>query len=200
MVEFASKSFLHLFVAVDPFGLLPLLMLLVRSRALGERIAVARRTILISAVVLLGFMLVGSMLLHLMQMSLDGLRLAGGLLLFKVALDMVFDGGSMQHLTNHGDIALFPLAIPFVVGPATLTNLLILQQEIAGEPLKVIALVGVLLSVLTITFGLMWLVSRAVRPMGPASAYLLSRVGGLLLAILAVEYALAGLKGLWQNF
>lgn len=200
--EFAIKALLTLFVVIDPAGLVPMFVSLAGARPADAQSAIARRAVLIAGGVLLSFSIVGGPLLAYLGISLGALQVAGGILLFRIAIDMVF--AQLQRETaaeeaearSKEDISVFPLAIPLIAGPGALASMLILTSEARGEP----AAFGVILLAAVVVLLVAFLFLRASRRLtavlGQTGINVVTRVLGLLLAALAVQYVADGLIGL----
>lgn len=140
MAEFALKAFLTLFVVIDPAGLVPVFVSLAGARPADVQAAIARRAVVIAGGVLLAFSIVGGPLLAYLGISLGALQVAGGILLFRIAIDMVFaqlrreTAAEEAEARSKEDISVFPLAIPLIAGPGALATMLILTSEARGEP------------------------------------------------------------------
>jgi multiple antibiotic resistance protein len=200
VVDFAIRSFITLLVVVDPAGLVPAYVALVGTRS--GRSDVAGRAVVIAGLVLLAFAVVGGPLLAYLGITLGALQVAGGVLLFRIAVDMVFaqlrreTAEEAAEARSRDDISVFPLAIPLIAGPGALASVLILTSEAAGIPGRYV----VLLVAAAVVLGLAYLVLRGSRRvaglLGQTGINVVTRVLGLVLAALAVQYAADGLFGL----
>ena len=138
MIEFATKAFVTFFVLIDPIGLIPLFLGLVGVRSYQEQKKIALRSTLVAGLLVLGFALLGGAVLRCLGISLEALKVAGGLLLFKIALDMI--NAQLERETDEEqaesrlrtDVSVFPLAIPLIAGPGTLASVLILTGTAPG--------------------------------------------------------------------
>ena len=138
MIEFATKAFVTFFVLIDPIGLIPLFLGLVGVRSYQEQKKIALRSTLVAGLLVLGFALLGGAVLRYLGISLEALKVAGGLLLFKIALDMI--NAQLERETDEEqaesrlrtDVSVFPLAIPLIAGPGTLASVLILTGTAPG--------------------------------------------------------------------
>jgi multiple antibiotic resistance protein len=130
-----AKSFFTMFVVIDPVGLAPLYLALVRDRPEAEQTQIATRAVLVSAAILLVFGLTGAYVLHNLGISLQAFQIAAGFLLFKIALDMIFvqqereTEAEAKEASNREDVSVFPLAIPLIAGPGSLASILVLSRE-----------------------------------------------------------------------
>ncbi len=165
LTSVALQTFLTMLVVMDPIGLAPLYISLAGKRPATERRAIARKASLVAGLIILVFGLFGKPLLDHLGISLDAFRVAGGILLFLIALDMVFARGNRSREASEEeqpnparpDISVFPLAIPLIAGPGTLASIMILAGGAHGDRF-------LLSAVFVVTFG----GAAAVLP-GPAA-------------------------------
>lgn len=203
MLELLLNTFVILFVVLDPIGLTPLFAALTHggSRAYQRRMAI--KGTLVAGVILVTFVFVGAPLLRWLGVGIPAFRLAGGALLFLLAIEMVFARHSGLRSTTSAeraeaehkeDIAVFPLAIPLIAGPGALTTLLLMLTEGQGDPAVVAVVLLVLAVVLGITLLTLLSAARLTAVMGETGANVVSRVLGVILAALAVQFMLDGLR------
>jgi multiple antibiotic resistance protein len=202
MTAFAIRSFLTLFVVLDPIGLGPLFLALSSDRSPSERRRVALRAVCVAAGVLLVFALAGGWLLGTLHISLAAFRVAGGLLLFKIAFDMVF--AQVERETDaeeaearaRRDISVFPLAVPLIAGPGALASIMILAAEGRAYPGGTGLVLGLCFVVLFLAYCALRLASPIERLLGQTGVNVVTRVLGILLAALAVQYVADGAREL----
>ena len=203
MLDVVLQSFTTLFVVIDPLGLVPVLLALTPGVRAPERRRMALKGTLIAAVILLGFALAGEPVLRLLGIGLPAFRTAGGVMLLLIALEMVFErrterrSRSADELRTVGgpdDISVFPLAIPLLAGPGAITSVMLLMARHQGEPLAQAAVVAVLAAVMGLCVVIFLLVEPLARLLGPTLTHVVSRLLGILLAALAVQYVFDGLR------
>ncbi len=193
MLAFATTAFLTLFVIVDPVGLSSLFLSITDGYTPQHRRSTGLRAVLIAAVILLVFLFVGEPLLRYLGVSIDALRIAGGLLLFKLAFDMVFAKRERQTETEEAeahtrdDVAVFPLAIPLIAGPGAFATMLVLATEIDNQSEYLAILIGALVVVLILVYVGFRLAMPIHRVLGDTGTAVITRVLGILLAALAVQ-------------
>jgi multiple antibiotic resistance protein len=195
-IEFYKTAFLTMFVALDPPGLAPVFITLTAHMAAHERKATAIRATIIAFSILAGAAICGQPLLHSLGIGIPAFRIAGGLLLFWIAVEMVFErreerkAHSAEVTVAHDhfhSIAAFPLAIPLMAGPGAITAT-ILQASIAQHSvLDFSVLIGILLVVTTSCLGVFLMAGRIDRWLGQTGRVVLSRLLGVLLASMAVQ-------------
>jgi multiple antibiotic resistance protein len=201
--ELALRAFLTLFVVVDPVGVAPVFLGLAGARSAGERARIARRAVLVAGVVLFGFALGGAWLLEKLGISMNAFQIAGGILLFRIAVGMVLAAPyeretqeEEEEARSRADVSVFPLAIPLIAGPGALASMMILVGEAGREPWLLAAVFAMAATVLALT----WLALRLASPLGRVlrrtGVNVVTRVLGVLLAALAVQYVADGVRGL----
>ena len=199
-----SKAFLTLFVVIDPIGLAPLYLALVRDRTDDEQAQIATRAVLVSAAILIGFGLTGAYVLHYLGISLQAFQMAAGLLLFKIAFDMIFlqqereTEDEAREAQKRDDVSIFPLAIPLIAGPGSLASILLLSRESTNYYLGLSVVLGAAGTVLLLCYIFLLLSRPLAKGLGQIGINVVTRVLGVLLAALAVQYVLDGVLTLLQ--
>ncbi len=200
---FLAKAFLTLFVVMDPVGLGPVFLALAGDRSLAEQRAIAARAVAIAAGLLAFFGFFGAPLLAYLGIGLGAFRVAGGLLLFRIAVDMVFASRiretpeEEEEARAREDISVFPLAIPLLVGPGAMASILVLAAEakhVPAGPFWLAVAAGV---VLLLAYLALLLAGPISRGLGRTGVNVVTRVLGVLLAALAVQYVF---DGVWAYF
>ena len=199
-VDFLVSAFVTLFVVVDPIGLVPSYIAVTHGLPARAQRKVALRACLIAAAVLAGTALIGDWLLRTLSITLPAFRIAGGLLLFSIASEMVFgvrvarqsqqaEEAIDEHVRN---IAAFPLAIPLMAGPGAITATILLAGRAGGDW----AVLGVLLAVIGTIMAICYLAfiaaERIAALLGATGNIVLTRLLGVILAALAVQFAIDG--------
>jgi multiple antibiotic resistance protein len=204
-LDFAISALVTLFVVVDPVGLAPTFLAVTEGLPRHARRSVALRASIIAGIILIGTALLGDWLFRTLGISLPAFRIAGGLLLFAIAFEMVFgirmrregqaaEEAVEEHVRN---IAAFPLAIPLLAGPGAITATVLLAGRAAGNPLLTGLLLVVVVFVAASSFIAFVLADRISRMLGLTGNIVLSRLLGVLLAALAVQYVVDGIRAVW---
>lgn len=196
--EFVT-AFATLFVVVDPIGLVPLFLALTQGMSAQMRRTVGIRALVIATVLLTAFGLFGDALLRGIGISMPAFRISGGMLLFLTALDMLFErrtqrreGQSAEPHTP--DPSVFPLATPLLAGPGAMATMILLAGSGTGG-LHLAAVLAVMVLVLACVFVLFLLATPLERALGRTGTMVVTRLLGMLLAALAVQFILDGLRG-----
>lgn len=194
------SSFVTLFVTIGPVETAVVFASLTAGVHRRQRRSLALRSVSIAGSVLLLFAIGGALTLSLLHISLPAFRVAGGVLLFLQALTLTFSSPGLSSLTENekddarqpGDIAVFPLAFPLIAGPGSLSAAVLVMGRTAGW-IEAGGVIAMLLVCLILTFGAMRAAERLVTLLGATGADVVSRVSGILLAGLAVQFVFDGL-------
>ena len=203
MIEALIKFFVVFFVVVDPISLIPLFAGLTQGASHRYKQKMAAKAAVIALVICVLFALVGAGFLDIMGISLSSFRIAGGTLLFLIALDMVFARTSGTRSTSteqeeakkRDDISVFPLAFPFIAGPGALATILLAAGEVRAKPLLFAGFLGVVALVIIVCWILMLATPRLINVLGVTGANVVSRLSGVILAALAVQFIVDGIRG-----
>jgi multiple antibiotic resistance protein len=203
MLETALIAFTTYFATIGPADVAALFAALTPNNTPAERRAMAIRATLIATAILLAFALFGEAILRLFGISLPALRIAGGILLLLIAIDMVFgrpSGGTTTTSEENAeaalkeDISVFPLATPLIAGPGAIGATILLVADAETNRLRVAIVILVMLGVLLLTFLLMLVATQVQRLLGVTGLHVVSRIVGVLLAALAVQFILDGIR------
>ena len=192
-------AFVTLFVIIDPLGLAPLFVALTQGETAARRRTIALTACLVAAAVLTIFGIFGDTVLAFAGISMPAFRVAGGALLFLTALDMLFEkrskrrqdqGGAVDHAD---DPSVFPLAIPLIAGPGAIATMILLSGQGEADLTWILSVHLVMIAVLLVTFILFIAAGVLERVLGPLGINVITRLLGMLLAALAVQFILDGL-------
>ena len=197
------KFFVVFLVVIDPISIIPVFVGLTTDASEAQRRLMARRAVAIAAIILTVFALVGGPFLKVMSISLESFRIFGGMLLFLIALEMVFARTSGTRTSTkeelesrqREDISVFPLAFPFIAGPGAMATILLAFSPTAGKPLLFLGLLLCVYGVLLITLGVLYLATPAMRVLGVTGTHVINRMSGVLLGALAVQFIVDGVRG-----
>ncbi len=208
MLEVFLAALVTFFVVIDPPGVTPMFSTLTQDMPGAMRRRMAWKSVSIAAGILLGFAFGGEWVLDKLHVSLDAFRIAGGLLLFLIALDMLFETRTQRrqarnarvieeqraHPGEHDDISVFPLAIPLIAGPGSIASVMLLFAQHGDWALRGAILAGVAAN-LALTLIVFLIAARVSQLMSATLAAIVTKVFGILLAALAAQFTVDGIKG-----
>jgi multiple antibiotic resistance protein len=203
MIDLFLDSFVILFVVIDPVGLAPIFATITHGGTSEYRRRMALRGTFIAAVILFVFVLCGAALLRALGIGMPAFQIAGGVLLFLIAVDMVFVRQSgirsptereQREAEQKDDVSVFPLAFPLLAGPGALTTVLLMSGKYAQQRYGIVVIVAVVLIVLLFALIALWQAERIMRFVGETGANVVTRLFGVILTALAVQYVLDGLR------
>lgn len=199
-MNFLLSVIVTLFIVVDPIALAPVFIALTEPMTDRQRTHVAKRAVLVAAGIMVAFALIGHPLLQTLGISLHAFYIAGGILLFLIAIDMLFARPSRTRETPEearegltaSDVSVFPLAIPIMSGPGSMATIVLFMSQAGGDVLKIGA-VGIALAVaLASSFAVMSLSTRLMKVLRKTGIAVIGRVMGVILAALAAQFVING--------
>jgi multiple antibiotic resistance protein len=196
---FLISAFVTLFVVIDPIGLTPVFIALTPGMSVQQRRAIALRATVIAAGILCLFAFFGEQVLGFIGISMPAFRIAGGILLFLTALDMLFERRTKRRedkadVDDAPDPSVFPIAIPLIAGPGAIASIILLVGQTDGA-LGMASVLGVMLCVLVMVLLLFLSASLIERALGKTGIVVVTRLLGMLLAALSVQFVLDGIRG-----
>ena len=201
-MRFGLAAFVTLLVVVDPPGVVPIFVALTRDEDASGRRKILIRAVLIAFGVALFFLVAGRSVLSYLGVTVHAFSISGGILLFATAMPMLFgQRGGLQapEPTERGsvgeDISVFPLAIPMLSGPGLIATILLLTAEAAGDPRRLGAVAVAITLVFLVSFISLYFGARLISRLGEGGVHIATRVMGIVLAALAVQYVLNGIAG-----
>lgn len=208
LLKFGLAAFVTLLVVVDPPGVVPIYVALTKDEDTAGRRVILVRAVLIAFGVALFFLVAGRAVLSYLGVTVHAFSISGGILLFVAAMPMLFgQRGGLQapERKERGaaamagqDISVFPLAMPLLSGPGTIATILLLTSQ-AGGDFKKLAVIGVAIAVVfLVSFVVLYLGGRLIALVGEGGVHIATRVMGIVLAALAVQYVLNGISGYYS--
>lgn len=207
LLSLFTATFVTFFVLIDALGVAPVFATLTAGGDAAYRRRMAVKSIIVATIIIYGFAFGGSWLLGAMHISIDAFRAAGGILLFMIALDMVFEKRTErrehraeEHLGTHSadpepdDISVFPLGIPMVAGPGSIATAMFYMSDKSDWIEKGVVLSAIGLNLL-LTLVIFLIAGPLVRLMGASVAGALTRILGVILAALSVQLLIDGIRG-----
>jgi len=202
MIELFGSVLVTFLVIIDPPGCAPIFASLTRGTSDAHRRAMAVRSSLIAWAILMFFALLGRPLLHWLGISLASFRIAGGIMLFFIALDMVFErrterrekrAEAIERTSDADDISVFPMAIPMISGPGSIATAMLWVSR-AETPLYVVVVLSAITVVMLITLVVLLAAGPLMRLIGDKVEAMITRILGVILAALATQFIVDGLK------
>ena len=198
MLEIFIQTFVLYFVVIDPLGGTPLFLIVTQRLKIKDKIKTALEATITATIILLFFALLGKFILSSLNISFSAFTIAGGIILFIISLEMLFDKRNQrkeESLKGRSDrISIFPLAIPFLAGPAAITSIIVSVTDIGDNFIKQSVGMISLVLVMFITFIIYYIASKSSRIINKKAISVISRVIGIILAGLSVQYILDGIK------
>lgn len=198
------SAFTTLFVIIDPPGCAPIFATLTQGTSKKHQRDMAFKSVAVASVILVGFAYVGEFLFAKLGISLDALRIAGGIMLFIIGLNMVFEKRTekredraedlLEEIEDPEDISVFPMGIPMIAGPGTMASILLLKSR-TGTLEAELTVMAALVAVLLITLLSFLIAGPLIKMLGRTFTNILTRVLGVLLATLAAQFIIDGVKG-----
>ena len=201
--ELFLSAFVTLFVVIDLPGCAPIYAGLTKGATAAQARSMALRATMIASIILLIFALFGQQLLGALHIELNSFRIAGGLMLFFIAFDMVFEKRTQRRESRAEkiaatpeieDVSVFPMAMPMLAGPGAIAAIMLLMNEAEGVS-QMIEVLAALAAVLVITAAALVAAGPLIRLLGDKVEAVITRLLGVLLAALAAQYVIDGLKG-----
>lgn len=202
--ELFISAFAILFVIIDPPGCAPIFATLTQGTSRKHQNIMAVKSVFVASIILFGFAYTGEFIFSKLGISLDALRIAGGIMLFMIGLNMVFEKRTesrenraeeiLEDAENPEDISVFPMGIPMIAGPGTMASILLLKSKTTttAEEISILLALGAVLLVTLLSF---FIAGPLLKLLGKSFTEVLTRVLGVLLATLAVQFIVDGLQG-----
>ena len=206
LVKFGLTAFVTLLVVVDPPGVVPIFVALTEGADAAKRRATVKRAVIVALLVALFFLVAGRSLLSYLGVTIHAFAISGGVLLFATALPMLFGhrGGLQapereERPTAGEDIAIFPLAIPLLSGPGAIATILLLTSQAKGDIRRLVALGLAVILVYGVTLITLRLGGSLMARIGEGKVHIVTRVMGIILAALAVQFILNGITAYYDS-
>ncbi|MEY4269564.1 MAG: hypothetical protein RLZZ58_780 [Pseudomonadota bacterium] len=202
MMELFFSAFVTLFVVIDPPGCAPIYASVTTGANGAQRRGMAIRAVAVAGLILLVFALFGEQLLGALHIELDSFRIAGGIMLFVIALDMVFEKRTQRReeraqkiidTPEIEDVSIFPMAMPMIAGPGSIASVMLLVSQNEGID-RALVILGALAAVLALTLAALLAAGPLMRLMGAKTEAVITRLLGVLLAALAAQFVIDGLR------
>lgn len=204
-IPFLIYAFTSVFTIVNPIGGMITFISLTEGMGAAERKKVAKRSVAIACILAIIFALVGELILRFYNVTVDALRVAGGILLFIVALNMLQARSSkvtqaeLKDADQREDISVFPVATPLLTGPGAMTTVIVTIRTAQTVELKLVAIIAIILT-FVVTYIFFRFSDRIHNVLGVTGSLVLTRVMGLLLAAIAVNFVSTGAWNIYMSF
>ncbi len=211
LTTFAITTFVAVFAIVNPIGAMTFFVVLTRAYPKAMKARVIQRAVLAATIALLVFAFVGNYIFLLFGTSIPAFRIAGGILLFSIAFSMMQGERSRTQLTpqdrqealEREAVGVVPLGIPMLAGPGAITTVMVLMAE-ASSPALDMGRIGIILGAIFATMAVSWVMlayaDRIFHRIGRMGAYAISRIMGLILAAIAVQFIILGVQGAYLQY
>lgn len=203
MIEFFSSAFVTFLVIIDPPGAAPIFSILTQGANAAQRKSMAIRSAFVAWVILMVFALLGRPLLNVLGINLASFRIAGGILLFYIAFEMVFEQRkdrkeSRAHEMEGGtpeveDVSIFPMGMPMIAGPGAIASVMLWISR-ANDPLHIGLILGAMTLVVLLTLGALLIAGPLMRFIGEKMEAAITRILAVILTALAAQFVIDGLK------
>jgi multiple antibiotic resistance protein len=202
LIELFISAFVTFFVVIDPPGCAPIFASLTAGTPDAHRRTMAIRSILVATSILFAFAIFGEAFLGAMGISLDAFRIAGGIMLFLIALEMVFEkrterrenrAEDIKGQPEHEDISIFPMAIPMIAGPGSIASAMLLTARSHGLEQSLVVMAA-LAAILILTLLSLLAAGPLMRVLGAKLEAMITRILGVVLAALAAQFVIDGIK------
>ncbi len=203
LVQFGLTAFGMLIVVINPIAVAPVFVAVTSGLSAGQRRSTLTRAVLAAFGVALFFLFVGRAFLSYMGVSVEAFAISGGVLLFAIAFPMLL--GQRSHIQApqgneaSADVAIFPLTIPQLAGPGTIATILLLATQVGADWTRLALLAGIVAGIYLIAWPTLYMAERVMNRLGEGVMHIITRVLGLVLAALAVQYILNGVAGFYAS-
>lgn len=202
MIELYLSALVTFFVVIDPPGCAPIYAGLTHGATPAHRRSMAIRAVVVAAIILFVFAAVGEAMLHALGVSLSAFRIAGGIMLFLIALEMVFEkrterredrAAKVAQTPEVEDVSIFPMAMPMIAGPGSIASVMLMMSRNHGLE-KVAVVLAALATILALTLAALLAAGPLMRLLGARIEAVITRILGVLLGALAVQFVIDGIR------
>jgi multiple antibiotic resistance protein len=201
-ITFALKTFITFFTVIDPLGLVPVTLVILANNSRKQRTKIITRAVIIGALVIATFALIGKVLIESLGIGLYAFNIAGGILLFLISLEMLFGrtpgtretAQEEKEAIAKNDVSVFPLAIPMIAGPGTIATTILFADSASSNVFNILVVITAIIFCLIVAWIAMEKSSLIMKVIGRTGILVFSRILGILLAALAVQFILNGIE------
>ncbi|MDR4505068.1 MAG: MarC family protein [Candidatus Scalindua sp.] len=207
LLSFFIYAFTSIFIIVNPLGGIITFISLSQGMTVAEKLHTVKRSVLIACILALFFAFTGEAVLQLFHITVDSLRVAGGILLFLIAIDMLYARTSRESVTpeeikdasGREDVSVFPLAIPLLTGPGAISTVIVVIRTGKTWELKAVTVFAIILT-FVLTYLIFRFADRINKMLGLTVSLVITRIMGLLLGAISVDFVATGIWNIYKSF
>ena len=198
MFDIYLSAFALFLVVIDPIGTAPVFLSVTKNNTVTERVQIAFESVFIASAILVTFSLLGNYIFGYLKISYPALGIAGGIILFLVALKMLFEDPSSEtaSIDSSNRVSIFPLAVPLLAGAASITSLIVIMNELQGDLLNQTLIISALLTVMLITLAVFYILARTGKFINKNITNVISKVMAIILSGLSIQFIINGIKAI----
>jgi len=198
MFDIYLSAFALFLVVIDPIGTAPVFLSITKNNTVTERVQIAFESVFISSAILVTFSLLGNYIFGYLKISYPALGIAGGIILFLVALKMLFEDPNSEttSIDSSNRISIFPLAVPLLAGAASITSVIVIMNELQGDILNQTLIISALLTVMLITLAVFYILARTGKFINKNITNVISKVMAIILSGLSIQFIINGIKAI----
>ncbi|MDA9137339.1 MAG: MarC family protein [Candidatus Pelagibacterales bacterium] len=198
MFDIYLSAFALFLVVIDPIGTAPVFLSVTKNNTVTERVQIAFESVFIASAILVTFSLLGNYIFGYLKISYPALGIAGGIILFLVALKMLFEDPSSEttSIDSSNRISIFPLAVPLLAGAASITSVIVIMNELQGDLLNQTLIISALLTVMLITLAVFYILARTGKFINKNITNVISKVMAIILSGLSIQFIINGIKAI----
>ena len=198
MFDIYLSAFALFLVVIDPIGTAPVFLSVTKNNTVTERVQIAFESVFIASAILVTFSLLGNYIFGYLKISYPALGIAGGIILFLVALKMLFEDPSSEttSIDSSNRISIFPLAVPLLAGAASITSVIVIMNELQGDLLNQTLIISALLTVMLITLAVFYILARTGKFINKNITNVISKVMAIIISGLSIQFIINGIKAI----
>tara|TARA_B110000858_G_scaffold119609_1_gene136641 strand:- start:629 stop:1231 length:603 start_codon:yes stop_codon:yes gene_type:complete len=198
MFDIYLSAFALFLVVIDPIGTAPVFLSVTKNNTVTERVQIAFESVFIASAILVTFSLLGNYIFGYLKISYPALGIAGGIILFLVALKMLFEDPNSEttSIDSSNRVSIFPLAVPLLAGAASITSVIVIMNELQGDIFNQTLIISALLTVMLITLVVFYILARTGKFINKNITNVISKVMAIILSGLSIQFIINGIKAI----
>ena len=198
MFDIYLTAFALFLVVIDPIGTAPVFLSVTKNNTVTERVQIAFESVFIASAILVTFSLLGNYIFGYLEISYPALGIAGGIILFLVALKMLFEDPNSEttSIDSSNRVSIFPLAVPLLAGAASITSVIVIMNELQGDIFNQTLIISALLTVMLITLVVFYILARTGKFINKNITNVISKVMAIILSGLSIQFIINGIKAI----